>query len=220
MIAVAKIGGHQAIVKVGEVLRVDKLDVEVGKVAKFEILLIADEDGGNCTVGAPVVEGKMVEAKVLEHGRGDKIKVYKMKPRKRYRRTIGHRQDYTEIEIKSIGGATAKAKPAAKKEETNADKPAAKKATEKKTTTKADDLKKIEGIGPKIAELLAADGIATFADLAKASKKQLEAVLESAGARYKAHDPTTWAAQAKMAAEGKWDELKKWQDELDGGKKA
>lgn len=128
MIAVAKIGGHQAIVKVGEVLRVDKLDVEVGKVAKFEMLLLADEDGKNCTIGAPVIEGKMVEAKVLEHGRADKIKVYKMKPRKRYRRTIGHRQDYTEIEITSVGGSAAKAKPAVKKEEVKAAKPAVKKA--------------------------------------------------------------------------------------------
>lgn len=128
MIAVAKIGGHQAIVKVGEVLRVDKLDVEVGKVAKFETLLLADEDGKNCTIGAPIIEGKMVEAKVLEHGRAAKIKVYKMKPRKRYRRTIGHRQDYTEIEITSVGGAAAKAKPAAKKAAVKAEKPAVKKA--------------------------------------------------------------------------------------------
>jgi len=60
MIAVAKIGGHQAIVKVGEVLRVDKLDVEVGKKAKFETLLTADEDGKNCTVGAPIIEGVTV----------------------------------------------------------------------------------------------------------------------------------------------------------------
>jgi len=141
MIAVAKIGGHQAIVKVGEVLRVDKLDVEVGKIAKFETFLMSDEDGKNCTIGAPFIDGKMVEAKVLEHGRADKIKVYKMKPRKRYRRTIGHRQDYTEIEITSIGGSTAK--PAAKKEEAKAEKPAAKKAapakkapTEKKPAAK------------------------------------------------------------------------------------
>jgi len=128
MIAVAKFGGHQAIVTVGEILRVDKIDVEVGKMAQFETLLIADADGKNCTVGAPMIEGKMVEAKVLDHARGDKIKVYKMKPRKRYRRTIGHRQDYTEIEITSIGGVSTKAKPATKKEEPKAEKTEAKKA--------------------------------------------------------------------------------------------
>lgn len=129
MIAVAKIGGHQAIVKTGEILRVDKVDVEVGKKVMFETLLTADEDGKNCTVGAPIIEGTMVEAKVIAHGRSDKIKVYKMKPRKRYRRTIGHRQDYTEIEITSIGGATAKPKTVAKKAEPKAEKPATKKAT-------------------------------------------------------------------------------------------
>jgi large subunit ribosomal protein L21 len=114
MIAVAKIGGHQAIVKVGEILRVDKLDVEVGKMAQFETYLTSDEDGKNCTIGTPMIEGSMVEAKVLQHGRADKIKIYKMNPRKRYRRTQGHRQDYTEIEITSVGGSAAKAKPAAK----------------------------------------------------------------------------------------------------------
>lgn len=113
MIAVAKIGGHQAIVKAGDVLRVDKLDAELGAKVKFDVLLLSDVDGKSCTIGAPLVDGKSVEAKVLAHGRGDKIRVYKMKPRKRYRRTIGHRQDFTEIEITSVGGTAAKAKPAA-----------------------------------------------------------------------------------------------------------
>lgn len=129
MIAVAQIGGHQAIVKAGEVLRVDKLDAEVGAKVKFDVLLLSDEDGKNCTIGAPLVEGKAVEAKVLAHGRGDKIRVYKMKPRKRYRRTIGHRQDFTEIEITSVGGAAAKAKPAAAKTEKTEKAPAKPKAS-------------------------------------------------------------------------------------------
>jgi large subunit ribosomal protein L17 len=84
----------------------------------------------------------------------------------------------------------------------------------------ADDLVVIEGIGPKIAELLKADGVADFAALAKASKAQLQAVLDKAGARYKLADPSTWAQQAELAAANKWAELKKLQDELDGGKKA
>ena len=83
---------------------------------------------------------------------------------------------------------------------------------------KPDDLKKIEGIGPKIAEILAASGIITFGDLAAAKADTLRATLEAAGNRYKAHDPTTWPAQAQMAADGKWDELQVWQDELDGGR--
>jgi small subunit ribosomal protein S1 len=84
--------------------------------------------------------------------------------------------------------------------------------------TKSDDLKKIEGIGPKISELLASSGYPTFALLAEADVEKLKEILAEAGSRYKMHDPTTWPQQAAMAAEGKWDELKKWQDELDGGK--
>jgi predicted flap endonuclease-1-like 5' DNA nuclease len=94
-----------------------------------------------------------------------------------------------------------------------------KKAAPAKKTAAADDLKKIEGVGPKIADLLKADGIQTFADLAKAKQPKLQAILEAAGPRYKMHNPTTWPEQAKLAANGKWDELNKLQDELKGGKR-
>lgn len=105
MIAVAKIGGHQAIVQVGDKLEVDKLSTEAGKKVTFETLLVSEEDGKNFTIGTPFIDGVHVEAKVLEHSRGAKIRVFKMKPRKRYRRLHGHRQDYTVIEILSIGSA-------------------------------------------------------------------------------------------------------------------
>ncbi len=81
-----------------------------------------------------------------------------------------------------------------------------------------DDLRKIEGIGPKIAELLAGSGIDTFEALSKTDSSKIAEILAEAGSRYKMHDPTTWPKQAALAAEGKWDELKKWQDELDGGR--
>ena len=100
-------------------------------------------------------------------------------------------------------------KPAKAKAKAKA-KPAVKKA-------KADDLKKIEGIGPKIASLLNEAGIVTFADLAAAKKTALKAVLTTAGPRFKMHNPTTWAKQAKLAAKGEWAKLKKLQDDLDGG---
>jgi len=93
------------------------------------------------------------------------------------------------------------------------------KVTAKKTTApKADDLKKIEGIGPKIASLLKAGGIVTFADLGKAKQTTLKSILADAGKRYQMHDPKTWPKQAKLAAKGSWDALKKLQDELNGGK--
>ncbi len=86
------------------------------------------------------------------------------------------------------------------------------------STGKPDDLKKVEGIGPKIASLLNDAGILTFASLASTDVEKIKEILVAAGNRYKMHDPTTWPQQANLAADGKWDELKKWQDELDGGK--
>lgn len=80
------------------------------------------------------------------------------------------------------------------------------------------DLKIIEGIGPKIEQLLKAADITTWQKLAIASKEDIEAILHAAGNRYKMHDPTTWPKQAAMAADGRWDELNKWQDELKGGR--
>jgi predicted flap endonuclease-1-like 5' DNA nuclease len=83
---------------------------------------------------------------------------------------------------------------------------------------KPDDLTKIEGIGPKIASLLKADGIETFEKLSKSSEKTLKAILVKAGSRFQIHNPSTWAAQAKIAAKGDWKALKKMQDELNGGR--
>ena len=106
------------------------------------------------------------------------------------------------------------AKPAAPKA------PAPKAEAPKAETAKADDLKIVEGIGPKIAEHLIEAGIVSFADLAATSVEKLQEVLENAGPAFKMHDPSTWAQQAELAAAGKFDELKAWQDELNGGKEA
>jgi predicted flap endonuclease-1-like 5' DNA nuclease len=81
-----------------------------------------------------------------------------------------------------------------------------------------DDFTKIEGIGKKISELLKKEGIDTFKELSKCSVKMLKTTLESAGSSYKMHNPTTWPKQAKLAAEGKWEELKSLQNELKAGK--
>jgi predicted flap endonuclease-1-like 5' DNA nuclease len=105
----------------------------------------------------------------------------------------------------------------AKLEKAKAEKAA--KAPAKAKTSEKDDLKKIEGIGPKIAELLNAAGIFTFAELAGAKIATLQGVLDAAGSRYKMHDPGTWAKQAKLATDGNWEKLAAWQEELKGGKK-
>ncbi len=89
----------------------------------------------------------------------------------------------------------------------------------KKTKAKADNLTKIEGIGPKLAGILKDAGIETFKDLSKEKAGKISEILVKAeGNKYKRFDPSTWPDQAKLAAEGKWDELNKWQDELKGGR--
>ena len=83
---------------------------------------------------------------------------------------------------------------------------------------KQDDLKMVEGIGPKIEGLLHAGGIMTWRDLADAPVEKVQAILDEAGPRYRMHSPATWAKQAALAADQKWAELEKLQDELDGGR--
>ncbi|CAL2079857.1 conserved hypothetical protein [Tenacibaculum sp. 190524A05c] len=83
---------------------------------------------------------------------------------------------------------------------------------------KQDDLKVVEGIGPKIEGLFHNFGIKTWKALGEASIEKCQEVLNSGGDRYRIHKPNTWPKQAKLAYEGKWEELKKWQDDLDGGK--
>ncbi|HEY5714720.1 MAG TPA: 50S ribosomal protein L21 [Candidatus Gracilibacteria bacterium] len=133
MIAVTQIGGHQAIVKKGEVLSVDKIDAEVGKTVEFPVLLVSDEDGKDFQLGTPILSGVTVKAKIIEHSKDDKIKVYKMTPKKRYRRTYGHRTHLTKIEITDIkvGGSTKKEASEPKASE-KSDAPVAKKAPAKK----------------------------------------------------------------------------------------
>ncbi len=92
------------------------------------------------------------------------------------------------------------------------------KATAAKKATAGDDLKIIEGIGPKIADLFIEAGLSTFAALADAPVSKLQDILDAAGPRYTIHDPSTWSQQAALARDGKWDELKEWQDALNAGK--
>ncbi|WP_298340148.1 50S ribosomal protein L21 [uncultured Algibacter sp.] len=220
MYAIVEIAGHQFKVEKDQKVFVNRLQTEEGKKVSFDNVLLLG-DGDKVTVGAPAIDGAQVSAKVLKHLKGDKVIVFKKKRRKGYRVKNGHRQSLTEIVIESIAASGAK-KAAPKKEtkkaepkvEAKAATPKAKPAA-KKATGKADDLKKIEGIGPKIASTLVEAGIATFADLAKAKPAAISEII--AGVRGN-HVTDTWPAQAKLAADGKWDELKKWQDELDGGK--
>lgn len=89
----------------------------------------------------------------------------------------------------------------------------------KSKTVAKDDLTKIEGIGPKIAELLEKGGIDSYAKLADSESKAIKSILDAAGKRYQMHDPATWPQQAALARDGKTVELKQLQDELKGGRK-
>ena len=101
MYAVVETGGKQYRVAVGDVLRVEKLDVaEGGAVNLDQVLMVAD--GDNVRVGTPKLAGAAVTATVKAHGRADKIRIFKFRRRKHYRKSQGHRQHYTEIEITAI----------------------------------------------------------------------------------------------------------------------
>ena len=100
MYAVIKTGGKQYRVAAGDVIKVEKLDGEVGEnVALDEVLMVGGDDA---KIGTPTVAGAKVTAEVLEQGRGDKVLIFKKKRRKNYRRTAGHRQHQTVLRISGI----------------------------------------------------------------------------------------------------------------------
>ena len=113
MYAIIESCGKQYKVAEGDVVFFEKLDVEEGKKVTFDKVILVSNDG-KIEVGTPNVKGVKVEGKVVSHGKGKKIRVYKYKAKKNYRRTQGHRQPYTKVEITSIKTATAKAKAEAK----------------------------------------------------------------------------------------------------------
>ena len=101
MYAVIKSGGKQYRVEAGAKERVEALAAEVGANVSFDEVLLVGA-GEAVKVGAPLVSGAQVKATVVSHGRGDKVKIFKMRRRKHYQRTQGHRQNYTEVRIDDI----------------------------------------------------------------------------------------------------------------------
>ena len=124
MYAIIESCGKQYKVAEGDVVFFEKLDAEEGKKVTFDKVILVSEEG-KVQVGAPYVKGVKVEGKVVSHGKGKKIIVFKMKAKKNYRRKQGHRQPYTKVEITTIKTATKKAE-AAKSEGTKTTKTAAK----------------------------------------------------------------------------------------------
>ena len=99
--AIIETGGKQYRVAEGDVIFVEKLSAEAGESVKFDrVLAVIDENGS--VFGTPVVEGAVVTGSVVKSGRGKKVRVYKMKPKKGYQRLQGHRQPYTKVQIESF----------------------------------------------------------------------------------------------------------------------
>lgn len=130
MYAIIESCGKQYKVAQGDVVFFEKLDAEEGKKVSFDKVILVSEDG-KVQIGNPYVKGVKVEGKVVSHGKAKKIIVFKMKPKKNYRRKQGHRQPYTKVEITGI-------KTAAKKAETAESKAETKTVATKKTTKKVE----------------------------------------------------------------------------------
>lgn len=224
MFAVIKTGGKQYKVAEGDEIVIEKLAADAGDSVTFDSVLMLG-DGKKVTIGEPVVSGASVVGTVAEQRKGAKVLIMKKRQRNTYRRKKGHRQLETVVTIDSILADGKKApakkvapkkeaapakeaapkaaakKPAAKKDE--AAKPAAKKAAPKKEATpaKADDLTKMKGLGKVFAGKLEAEGITTFAQIAKMKKADVEALEEKIGAAGK-FESNDWVAQAKELAKG------------------
>lgn len=108
MYAIIEACGKQYKVAEGDVVFFEKLNAEEGKKVKFDNVILVSEDNGKIEIGNPYVKGAKVEGKVVSHGKAKKILVYKYKAKKNYRRTQGHRQPYTKVEITSVKTAAEK----------------------------------------------------------------------------------------------------------------
>ncbi len=211
MYAVVKTGGKQYKVAAGQKFKVEQIAADVGQEIVLDQIL-AVGNGADLLIGAPLVPGAAIKATIVAHGRGDKVRIFKMRRRKHYQKRQGHRQNFTELFIAEIadgkGGVTKADAPAVI---------AAPKALVSATKNGKDDIELIEGIGPKIAKVLADNGITTFAALAAAKADDMAAMLKASGGRFSAASAGTWAEQAALLRDGKMDEFKKLTDELVGG---
>lgn len=210
MYAVIQSGGKQYRVAVGDKLKVESLKVEEGdKIDLDQVLMISD--GDKLQVGTPVLDAS-VQATVIGHGRGDKIKILKLRRRQNSRTRGGHRQNFTELEITGISGKAGKKKAAPKAESKAEEKPAAepkekaakKKAAEKESPAKAevyDDLTQLRGVGPVIAKKLEGLGITSLQQVADFTPEDVERV--DAELNFKGRiDREDWIGQAKEILKG------------------
>ncbi len=160
-----------------------------------------------------------VSRAIAREGNGEKKPA---EPKKKEKAAPSAEEKAPEAEARSVEEkapeAEAKKEAAPKAEEKAAPKAGEKVELPSGKKIKVDDLKAIEGIGPKIAQLLNDAGINTWRELADTEIEKINEILAEAGSRYQMHDPSTWPNQAELAAEGKWAELDEYQDRLKGGR--
>lgn len=195
MYAVIETGGKQYRVVVGENLKVEKLDAGEGSTVELDRVLMVSDDG-EVTIGAPTIENTTVSAKVVGHGRGEKIKVFKMKRRKDYRLTQGHRQDYTELEITAIGGKSGGAPKTAPKADVAVETEAEPEKAPRTVAEEGDDLTRINGIGEVLEGKLKALGITTFRQIADFTAEDIEQTNEQLAFKGRI-EREEWVEQAK-----------------------
>jgi len=200
MYAVIKTGGKQYRVSPGDVLKVESLKIAEGDSVDFDqVLMVGGDD--DVTVGTPLVSGAIVSARVLSHGRGNKVKIIKFRRRKHHRRQAGHRQNYTELEITSVNGVTAESGSRSSSAKSSVEKASATQNTESAavSTSKSDssaesvstveppkfldapngdpdDLKKILGIGSVLEDKLNDMGIYHFSQIAEFTEQDIASV--------------------------------------------
>ena len=195
MYAVVKTGGKQYRVSKDDILKVERLPGDAGDVITLgEVLMVGE--GGDVTVGAPMVDGASVAAEILEQKRDKKIIVFKKRRRQNYRRTKGHRQHLTVLRVTDILTDGAKPKPAAKK--------AAKKKEEPKAAAAAagaDDLKLLSGVGPVLETKLHEAGVTSFAQIAAWTASDIEEFDEKLSFKGRI-EREGWVDQAKTLAKG------------------
>ncbi len=197
MYAVIDTGGKQHRVMLGDRLKVESLKAEPGSKINLEnVLMVADE--GDIKVGTPHLD-TAVEATIIGHGRGKKVRIFKMRRRKGSRQHAGHRQNYTELEITRIGGA--KAKPAKPKTEKTAQAPEAEaqkpKPAAPEATAAKDDLTQINGIGPVIVDKLNGIGITSLEQIAAFTDEDSERI--NGELNFKGRiERDDWVGQAKQ----------------------
>jgi large subunit ribosomal protein L21 len=188
MYAIVDIAGKQFKVKKDQFVYAPSMEGEEGASVEFDRVLLIDGDQG-VHVGTPVVSGAKVTGKILDHGRGDKVIVFKKKRRKGYKKTQGHRQNYTKVLIEDIlasgQGASAKKEAAPKKEA-------------KKAESAQDDLTKIKGIGEVYAGELNGLGYTSFKQISELSEEDIKKIADAIdGVTEDTIQNDDWMGQAK-----------------------